>query len=513
MGWHAIALWIISCFLLFGQSDQDPAALVQQGRFEQAIPLLEQFLAQSPNDLKARNLLGIGLASLGRLEAANEQFRKAVEIDPRSMPSVKNLALNELALDRRKEARGHFAEVLKVAPKDAAAHTGLAEIEFREGHYTEAVSHFEQGGDVYLRVPVYTVHYALSCVQTKRESAAAEALKRIAPGADAQTHFEAGLLLSRLGQFEAAAGHFQLAESGQPDFYDAGYNLALAYIKAKQPAPAVETCKRLLDRGHQKAELYNLLSQAYELDGKTKEAYDALRTATRIDPKDETNYLDLMALCLDHQNWELSLEIAAIGLKEIPGSYRLHLQRGGVFALKAQYEDAEREFLAATQASPQVTLPYVALALAKMQTNRLGDAVELLRGRRKATPKDYLVNWFLGEALNRSGVTPGTAAEQEAVQALEQSVQSNPTAEPPRVLLGKFLAKRGETARAIAQFERALELDPEDSSATYQLAQAYRKQGDQRAAALFAKVSKEKAEARERINERNLVKIIREGAQ
>src|SRR5262249_39110675 len=160
-------------------------------------------------------------------------------------------------------------------------------------------------------------------------------------------------------------------------------------------------------------------------------------------------------------------------------------------------------FQLAARAAPQVNLPYVSLALVQMQMNRLGDAIQLLRQRRTATPKDYLVNWFLAEALNRDGVSPGTPAEDEAVAALRQAVESNPKAEQARLLFGKFLLKRGDTDRAIEQLTRALELDPEDSAATYQLAQAYRKKGDtRRAAELFAKVSQEKAEAREQFTQR-----------
>jgi len=182
--------------------------------------------------------------------------------------------------------------------------------------------------------------------------------------------------------------------------------------------------------------------------------------------------------------------------------------------MRTEYEAAGQEFEAASRTAPQVALPYVSLALVQMQMNKMPEAIALLRERRKADPKDYLVNWFLGEALNRDGVSPGTPAEEEAVGALRQAVASNPNAEQARVLLGKLLFKRGDADQAIEQLTRALKLDPTDSSATYQLAQAYRKKGDtKRASELFAKVSQDKAEARDQFTQRNLVRIIREGTQ
>jgi tetratricopeptide (TPR) repeat protein len=357
----------------------------------------------------------------------------------------------------------------------------------------------------------YLLEYARACVAANQPQDAINALKKFPDTADPAAHFQAGVVLAGLDQFEAAAGHFRRAMDGLENPYDAGYNLALSYIKSKHMNLAVGAGEELIRRGYKKPELYNLLSQAFEQSGRTKEAYSALRTATELDPTDETNYLDLMGLCLDHQNWDLSLEIAGIGLAKVPGSYRLHLHRGAVLAMRTDYENAAKDFAAAIQAAPDKTLPYVALALVKMQTNATDEAITILRERRKAAAPDYLIDWFLGEALNRSGVTTGTPAEQEAVEALQESVRLNPRVGQARVLLGKFLLKRGDANGAIEQLTRALEIDPTDSSAMYQLAQAYRKRGDaERAGELFAKVSKEKADAREQFNQRNLVRIIRE---
>ena len=69
------------------------------------------------------------------------------------------------------------------------------------------------------------------------------------------------------------------------DPYDAGFNLVLAYEKAGDHSAAVRAGEEMVAHGFRRAELYNVLSQAYEGDGKTREAYNALRTATEIEPK------------------------------------------------------------------------------------------------------------------------------------------------------------------------------------------------------------------------------------
>jgi Flp pilus assembly protein TadD len=257
------------------------------------------------------------------------------------------------------------------------------------------------------------------------------------------------------------------------------------------------------------------LSRAYEANGRTQEAYDSLRTATEIDPRDEANYLDLMSLCVTHENWDLSLEISEIGLRWIPQSYRLRLQRGAVFAMKGRLGDAEGEFLTAGKLAPEASLPSVALALVKIDSNMPEQAVALLRSRKARNPKDYLVNWALGEALSRTDIEPGSDNEKEAAQVLEDAVRLDPAKAAPKVLLGKILAKRGVLDQAARQFESALRLEPDNVTAAYQLALIYRKTGNaKQAEALMAKVGKAtSAPDPAQTTTRELIKIVRDGSK
>jgi tetratricopeptide (TPR) repeat protein len=255
------------------------------------------------------------------------------------------------------------------------------------------------------------------------------------------------------------------------------------------------------------------LAQAYEGARKTAAAYGALRTATTIDPGDPDNYLDLIALCLRHQNYDLALEISGISISRLPNSGSLHLQRGIVLAMKEDFGGAQTEFEAAIRLEPQRSLSHVALVLILLQMDRPAEAVTVLRQRTSVDP-DYLTLWFLGEALNRAGVAEGSAEEKEAVDALSRSVQMKPNVPQSRILLAKLLARRGALDLAEEHLTRALELDPGNVNATYQLAQICQKKGDTvRARELFAKVTKAKAEDREQFTRGGLQHIIRAGSQ
>src|SRR5262245_66017240 len=157
-------------------------------------------------------------------------------------------------------------------------------------------------------------------------------------------------------------------------------------IKQGDFSSAIRAGEEVLAAGYRKAEMYNLLSQAYEQSGQTKQAYDALRAATEIDPQDETNYLDLIALCLKHENYDLSLEIADIGARRVPNGRRLRLSRGVALVMKSRLEDAVKEFQTAGDLSPEEELPQVALGLALIQLDKHSEAIALLRRRTALYP-------------------------------------------------------------------------------------------------------------------------------
>jgi len=95
---------------------QDAVRLVQQKQFDRAAELLQAILIKTPDDLRARNLLGIALSAADRREEANEQFNKVLAINPGFVPALKNLAVNELALQHSEAAKAHFEQALASAP-------------------------------------------------------------------------------------------------------------------------------------------------------------------------------------------------------------------------------------------------------------------------------------------------------------------------------------------------------------------------------------------------------------
>src|SRR5436309_4085912 len=175
-------------------------------------------------------------------------------------------------------------------------------------------------------------------------------------------------------------------------------------VNAGDHDATIDVAEDLISHGSQSADLYNLLARSHAKAGHVKEAYDALRTATRLEPENEDNYVDLAAICVDHQNYDLGLEIIDIGLRYRPNSALLHLQRGVVLAMTAELGTAEREFDAAHRLAPDQPAPYAGLAMIWMQTGQTQKAVDVLRSEARRRKNEHVVPYIFAVALMRSGL-------------------------------------------------------------------------------------------------------------
>jgi tetratricopeptide (TPR) repeat protein len=444
--------------------------LMQQGRFPAAAGVLEKLTAESPGNLKALNLLGVAYSAAGELEKANQRLRQALEADPGFLPALKNLSINEFRLGHMGPARSGLETLLRSAPNDEVAHLYLAEIAYGAKQFAQAAPHYEQS-----RAQAYAVilHYAECLLETGRKKELSAVLEAI-PAEDAEKQFQAGILLAKTGAYLEAAPYFGRARKHATDPYKAAYDQTLMLIRGGDYTGAIQLSNELFAAGLRRAELYNLVSEAFVKTGQVEKAYAALKSAIALEPDTEDNYGDLAGICLDHANYQLGLETAGAGLEHLPNSYRLHLQRGQMLAQEGFSLESERDLEIAARLAPAESAPYVALGLAWIQRGETAKAVETLRARVKANPNDFVLSYMLGIALNRSGAE--TEAEAKAV--FEASVRLNPRFSRAREELGKMLLRSGDVAGAIEHLEIAVKLDPEDATAAYQLGQAYRRAGD-----------------------------------
>jgi tetratricopeptide (TPR) repeat protein len=487
---------------------------VERREFAEALPYLEKQLAAAPRDLKALNLMGIALTGAGKRDAANAQFEKALAVDPRFHPALKNLAINEYDAGRTDAARRRFEDVLKLVPTDEIANLYLGEIHYAAKRPAAALPHYEKSGTRYAQDPRWTLHYGRCLLDAGRTKAAVAVLDKI-PASAGPSLFEAGVALGRAKAYPDGARFFAAARKAGGDADAAGYNQVLMLVEAGDAQAAIDVFREIASDGKASAELWNLASRAYAKAGRVQEAYDALRQATRLAPKAVENYIDLASICLEHDNFDLGLEIVDIGLGQLPDSWKLHVQRGVLLAMKARLAEAETSFEAARRLAPDEPVPYAALGMVWMQSGQTEKAVTVLRGERPRS-RDHVVPYIFAVALLRSGAEAANPGGAEAAAALRASIAAKPDFAPARAELGRLLLKREDVDGAIAELEKAAALDPSETAALYALGQAYQRKGDrEKAQQLLARVSRlneqERGDDPDRELRRAVVRIVREG--
>ena len=452
-------------------------ALIRQGQFDQSIAILSRILAAQPQSLKAHNLLGIALTGKRDLPAANAEYGKALRVQPNFVPALKNLAINELTQNDAPDALKHFNAALKLTPHDPVIHAYLGKMAYSRRDYGNAAGHLEKTGEL-LKDPSVASELIESDLQLGQPQKAREALAKLEPSeVSPQWQFRLGLELAQHELFQEAIPFFQSVSSKAPESDDAAFNLAVCYVETKQFSQAIEILRRAIDQGRNTAEVSNLLAEAYEGNQQTQEAINALREAAQLAPGDENSYVDLIALCIKYEAFDLGLEMIEAGLRYHPQSDRLIFQRGAIYAMRSQFDRAQQDFQLAGQLAPDKNLSYVALGVSYMQTGNLPKAIEALRQRIQEKPDDSTLQYFLGEALIRAGATPGALDFTEAKAALEKSVLLNAKFSASQVELGKVYLKEGQVDRALQHLEQARTLDPKDKATYSALAIAYRREG------------------------------------
>ena len=124
--------------------------------------------------------------------------------------------------------------------------------------------------------------------------------------------------------------YLEKAQQLNPQDYDTGYDLSLAYLNSGDTAKASAQLHQMITR-HETAELDDLLAEVNEKSGDYKGAASEYYRAAQLDPT-EGNIFDLASFLLQHKNYEGFLDNALTffryGVQKYPRSAKLTVGLG-----------------------------------------------------------------------------------------------------------------------------------------------------------------------------------------
>jgi predicted Zn-dependent protease len=521
---HYVALMAVCCLatassqMRGSSSPADLAAtysqaeeLIRNHQWDQGLALLQQLLKREPNDLKVLNLTGLAYTGEGDAKRADTYFERILKTRPEFVPALKNLAINEFGIGQLQNAERHLEMAAKQSPGDPVINLYLGEIAYREHKFRRSAKHLSLAGDFLAHNPNVLAQLAISDFKIDQAQKAMNIVRRIPPESlNPQSQFALGVALAETGHQKAAIPYFLSLRHSYPDSYDAGYDLTICYLDAKQYPAAISVANDLVRSGHETAKLENALAEAYVGNKEVQPAIDSLRRAISLDPQNEDNYLDFASLCMDQRDFDAGLKVLQVGIQIHPRSYRLFFERGILYAMQDRFDLAEKDFTRSSELDPKNDLGSLGLGATYLEAGNAVQAVHVLKRRVLQNPDDANLLYLLGEALMRSGASPGSPAFAEAQAALEKSVRLNPKLCLPHVSLGNIYLEENKPDAAVTQLKQALIIDPKQRSALSHLAIAYRRLGQTESARNTLNSLKEIVE-HEQAFPREKVKTVEEG--
>jgi superkiller protein 3 len=458
--------------------------LLREDRAAEALPLLLAAYGAAPKDFRICHLVGLAYTTMQQFEKASEFYRKALQLNPGFVPSRKNLATVLWFSNRKAEAEREFLSVAKARPDDPVPHFYLGTLEYERRQFPRAKSHFERAGDLAFNNPEALPMVLETYLASRDLSYPDRAMRQLqqAGTPDPELAFQCGSLFGRYGFYSRAVSVFEKIKSSYPDRFTLFLNLGTAQLEARQYREAAESLEIATSSNSAGAEAFRLLGEACDRDGNPDKAYSAYMRAIELEPRSEEGYIALSNFAAAHHNDDFALKTLAQGLERIPGSARLLLQQGTIWALEMNLPQAEESFRQASLSDPQASLPLLALGLSQMQAGKFAAASDTFRQAARKDPKDFRAEYFYALTLVRAGGRSDPARRKEIITSLERAIALNPNDTESRVALGQTYQSADQLGLAARELQKALELEPANATALYQLSAIYRKQGKTEAA-------------------------------
>jgi tetratricopeptide (TPR) repeat protein len=440
---EAIVAWREVCSTETGDAEAHRklgTLLRQQGYIAEAITTLRHALQLAPGDGQCAHELGQALEKNGQVDEAWAAYQQAVLARPAEAQPYLNLGRVTLAQCRR--------QAKNASPFQAVA--ALTEAAGRARHDAD------QSAEAYgLLAQAQQLAGNLDSALASYQQALQLAPKR--------TEWSLGLgeICIGLGKPQMAIAALQDALAHAPEAQAATIHQALAqaYAQSNLWPEARHSAEMTLSLTGETPALLGLLAEASTHLNQPERAAEYWRQAVGLNPRDAQIQIRLARSLLDAGKADEARGVYAQALALAPDSAEIHLAAGAAFIELAEYDLAFEVLSEAANLAPRSAQAQAAFGQAASRSNKFDTAqtaflraAELTNGEERAT---YLR--LAGEALWAMGRTAAAIALWQRASAI------NP--QDARLLsrLGLGLGKLGQPAEALAALEKALELGTRES--------------------------------------------------
>lgn len=370
-----------------------------------------------PTDASERDRLhkeGVQLFREGKIEDAEQAFRKVLEQDGRYTPARYDLAALLIAQGRLREGLAHYEFIaLKLLPEDVTARYryGLALHQARRtsaavDQLGKALEFDPQRQEVRRDL----VKILLAGKELMKASSVSATGVQLHPN-DASVHNDYGVVLMQLGKPPAAVESFRRAVELDANHPDAHYNMGLALNEQWKLDEAAEQLQAALNLRPEYTDAHYNLGKVFARQGNAAAARQSLQKVVDLQPNYYVAHHELGMVALREEDFRKAIQHFTEALRHQPGFH------------KSQYH----------------------LGLAMMKLGRPKLAIPQFEGVLRRSPEHADARYQMGLALAQTGKTelaraqlreaawlrPGWTEADSALNTLSESQSPSPASPSP----------------------------------------------------------------------------------
>jgi tetratricopeptide (TPR) repeat protein len=219
----------------------------------------------------------------------------------------------------------------------------------------------------------------------------------------ARPHTNLGVVLSDIGNHQAAIAHYTRALRIKPDFAEAHNNMGSALVEQGKLKKAMVHYTRALQTRPNYAEAHNNLGAAFYKQGRLKKAIQHYSEALRIRPLYAEAHNNLGAALDEQGRLKEAIDHYSTALRIRPDYPDAHNNLGVALAIQGKHETAARHFLEALRLKPNFAEAHCNLGNAMVNQGKLQQAVASYTEALRINPKDSGIRRNLKRLRQRMG--------------------------------------------------------------------------------------------------------------
>ncbi len=273
---------------LANSKKQKAFKLLNQGRVQEAIPILEQLVNKYPKDIEALATLGSIYGQAGQLEPAVHYLERVIEINPNDLDTLNNLGVANMMLGNTDKARDCIERSLRLNPNDAGLHFNLATILQEQSEFKTAIEHFRQALQLEPSSVDVMVNLGVALKDSGQQDEAIELFKKAInlDSKSAEANLNLGHVLARSGKPDEAVRYYEQAAASAPSDYEKIRALANIRVLEGAPAEGIKLYEQALSRNSNDARIYREYGQLLQNLGQHESAMQAANKALELQEND-----------------------------------------------------------------------------------------------------------------------------------------------------------------------------------------------------------------------------------